>query len=165
MIPRYSRKEMETIWSPQNRFQKWLDIEILACEALAQKGDIPQKALRTIKKKARFDVDRIDEIERTVKHDVIAFLTSVAESVGPDSRFIHMGLTSSDILDTSLAVLLKEATDILLADIDRPAGRPEKKGLAVQEDPDDRADPRDPCRTGHLRLENGHVVRGNEKKP
>ena len=118
MIPRYSRKEMEAIWSPQNRFQKWLDIEILACEALAQKGDIPRKALRTIREKARFDVDRIDEIERTVKHDVIAFLTSVSEFVGPDSRFIHMGLTSSDILDTSLAVLLKEASDILLADID-----------------------------------------------
>jgi len=119
MIPRYSRKEMEAIWSPQNRFQKWLDIEILACEALAQKGDIPRKALRTIKEKARFDVDRIDEIERTVKHDVIAFLTSVSEFVGPDSRFIHMGLTSSDILDTSLALLLKEAADILLADIDK----------------------------------------------
>ncbi|MRR38089.1 adenylosuccinate lyase, partial [bacterium] len=118
MIPRYSRKEMEAIWSPQNRFQKWLDIEILACEALAQKGDVPRKALRTIREKARFDVERIDEIERTVKHDVIAFLTSVSEFVGPDSRFIHMGLTSSDILDTSLAVLLKEATDILLADID-----------------------------------------------
>jgi adenylosuccinate lyase len=109
---------MESIWSPQNRFQKWLDIEILVCEALAKKGDIPREALRTIKAKARFDVNRIDEIERTVKHDVIAFLTSVAEFVGPESRFIHVGLTSSDILDTSLAVLLKEAADILLADID-----------------------------------------------
>jgi adenylosuccinate lyase len=119
MIPRYSRKEMESIWSAQNRFQKWLDIEILACEALAKKGDIPREALKTIKAKARFDIARIDEIERTVKHDVIAFLTSVAEFVGPDSRFIHMGLTSSDILDTSLAVLLKEASEILLADVDR----------------------------------------------
>ncbi|MGE5789553.1 MAG: lyase family protein, partial [Syntrophaceae bacterium] len=119
MIPRYSRKEMESIWSAQNRFQKWLDIEILVCEALARKGEIPRKALRTIQAKARFDVERIDEIERTVKHDVIAFLTSVAEFVGPDSRFIHMGLTSSDILDTSFAQLLKEATDILLADIDK----------------------------------------------
>ncbi len=118
MIPRYSRTEMESIWSPQNRFQKWLDIEILVCEALAKKGDIPREALRTIKAKARFDINRIDEIERTVKHDVIAFLTSVAEFVGPESRFIHVGLTSSDILDTSLAVLLKEAADILLADID-----------------------------------------------
>jgi adenylosuccinate lyase len=119
MIPRYSRKEMEAIWSDQNRFQKWLDIEILVCEALAKRKDIPREALRTIKAKARFDIDRIDEIEQTVKHDVIAFLTCVAEFVGPDSRFIHMGLTSSDILDTSLAVLLKEASEILLADIDK----------------------------------------------
>ena len=118
MIPRYSRKEMEDIWSPQNRFRKWLDIELLVCEALAARGEIPRKALRTIKARAGFDVERIDEIERTVKHDVIAFLTSVAEHVGPDSRYIHMGLTSSDILDTSLALLLKEASGILLADID-----------------------------------------------
>jgi len=118
MIPRYARKEMEAIWSPENRFRKWLDIELLVCEALAAKGEIPRGSLRTIRAKAGFDVKRIDEIERTVKHDVIAFLTSVAEHVGPDSRYIHMGLTSSDILDTSLAVLLKEASDMLLADID-----------------------------------------------
>ena len=129
MIPRYSRKEMESIWSAQNRFQKWLDIEILACEALAKKGDIPREALKTIKAKARFDIARIDEIERTVKHDVIAFLTSVAEFVGPDSRFIHMGLTSSDILDTSLAVLLKEASEILLGDIDRLLAVLKKKAI------------------------------------
>jgi adenylosuccinate lyase len=120
---------MESIWSAQNRFQKWLDIEILACEALARNGDIPRAALKTIKAKARFDIARIDEIERTVKHDVIAFLTSVAEFVGPDSRFIHMGLTSSDILDTSLAVLLKEASDILLGDIDRLLAVLKKKAV------------------------------------
>src|SRR5512136_3298505 len=119
MIPRYSRKEMEAIWSPQNRFQKWLDIEILACEALAQKGDIPRKALRTIREKARFDVERIDEIERTVKHDVIAFLTSVSDYIGDDSRFVHLGLTSSDVLDTSFAMLLKEASDLIITDIKR----------------------------------------------
>jgi adenylosuccinate lyase len=120
---------MESIWSAQNRFQKWLDIEILACEALAKKGDIPREALKTIKAKARFDIARIDEIERTVKHDVIAFLTSVAEFVGPDSRFIHMGLTSSDILDTSLAVLLKEASEILLADVDKLLAVLKKKAI------------------------------------
>jgi adenylosuccinate lyase len=129
MIPRYARKEMEAIWSPENRFRKWLDIELLVCEALTSKGEIPRKALRTIKARAGFDVERIDEIERTVKHDVIAFLTSVAEHVGPDSRYIHMGLTSSDILDTSLAVLLKEASGILLADIDRLLGILKKKAL------------------------------------
>lgn len=119
MIPRYSREEMARIWKPENRYQKWLDIEILACEALAAQGEIPKKSLRNIKQKAHFNVDRIDEIEKKVKHDVIAFLTSVAENVGDDSRFIHMGLTSSDILDTSLALLLKEASLILIHDIDR----------------------------------------------
>ena len=110
---------MSAVWSPENRYQKWLDIEILACEAMARQGVIPRKSLQNIKKKAAFDIDRIDEIEKTTKHDVIAFLTSVTEKVGPDGRFIHMGLTSSDILDTSLAVLLKEAADILLTDMDQ----------------------------------------------
>jgi len=118
MIPRYSRAKMESIWSPENRYQKWLDIEILACEAMAKLGLIPEASLKTIKEKAGFDVERIDEIEKTTKHDVIAFLTSVTEKVGEDGRFIHMGLTSSDILDTSLAVLMQEAADILLADLD-----------------------------------------------
>jgi len=118
LIPRYSRDEMTYIWSPENRFQKWLDIEILACEALAAQGKIPIESLDTIKEKAGFDIPRIDEIEKTVKHDVIAFLTSVSERVGEDSRYIHMGLTSSDILDTSLAVLLKEASELLIADLD-----------------------------------------------
>lgn len=119
MIPRYSREEMVSIWSPENRFQKWLDVEILACEALTQEGKIPRSALQNIKEKAAFDISRIDEIEKTVKHDVIAFLTSVSEKVGEDARFIHMGLTSSDVLDTSLAVLLKEAIELIIADVDR----------------------------------------------
>ncbi|MBN1473117.1 MAG: adenylosuccinate lyase [Syntrophaceae bacterium] len=118
MIPRYSREKMEKIWSPQNRYQKWLDVEIAACEAMAKKGKIPQKALANIKSKVSINVDRIDEIEKTTKHDVIAFLTSLTEKVGEDGRFIHMGLTSSDVLDTSLAVQLKESTEILLSDID-----------------------------------------------
>ena len=105
---------MARVWEPGNRFAKWLDVELAACEAQCALGKIPKKALATIKKKARFDIARIDEIERTVKHDVIAFLTSVAEFVGPDSRYIHMGLTSSDIIDTSLALLLKESADIII---------------------------------------------------
>ncbi|MBI5454561.1 MAG: adenylosuccinate lyase, partial [Deltaproteobacteria bacterium] len=117
MIERYSRKEMARIWEPENRFQKWLDVEIAACEAWAKLGKVPASALKTIKSKASFNIERIDEIERTVKHDVIAFLTSVAEFVGPDSRYIHMGLTSSDILDTSLALLLREASDLIIDDI------------------------------------------------
>ena len=118
MIPRYSRNVMADLWGPEKRYQTWLDIEVLACEAMAQKGLIPAESLANIKAKARFDAARIDEIERETKHDVIAFLTSVAEFVGPDSRFIHMGLTSSDVLDTSLAVLLRQAAEILIADID-----------------------------------------------
>jgi len=118
MIPRYSREKMAMIWSPEHRYQKWLSIEILACEAMSKLGLVPESSLTIIKEKAGFDVKRIDEIEMTTKHDVIAFLTSVAEKVGPDGRFLHMGLTSSDILDTSLACLLQEAADILLADLD-----------------------------------------------
>jgi adenylosuccinate lyase len=118
MILRYSRNDMNRIWSPENRYQKWLDIEILACEAMAQLGQIPVKAFKNIKARAGFDIARIDEIERITKHDVIAFVTSVAEKVGDDGRFIHMGLTSSDVLDTSFAVLLKEAAGILHKDLD-----------------------------------------------
>lgn len=118
MIPRYAREKMSRIWEPENKFQTWLDIEISACEAMEKLGQIPQASLKVIKKKAAFDIKRIDEIEATTKHDVIAFLTSVTEKVGEDGRFIHMGMTSSDVLDTSLAILLKQAADILLEDLD-----------------------------------------------
>ena len=118
MIQRYSRAKMEAIWSPENRYRRWLDIEILACEAMVARGEIPEASMRNIRERAGFDVDRIDEIEKTTKHDVIAFLTSVTEKVGEDGRFIHRGLTSSDILDTSLGLLLREAADILIEDLD-----------------------------------------------
>jgi adenylosuccinate lyase len=108
---------MNGIWSPENRYQTWLDIEVLACEAMAKKGDIPERSLKNIKERAGFDIARIEELEKTTKHDVIAFLTSLTEKVGEDGRFIHMGLTSSDILDTSLALLLREASDILIEDV------------------------------------------------
>ncbi|MFQ5330165.1 MAG: lyase family protein, partial [Thermodesulfobacteriota bacterium] len=117
MIERYSREEMTAIWTAENRFKRWLDVEVAACEAWNRLGKIPDDSLKTIKAKADFDCDRIDEIERTVKHDVIAFLTSVADFVGPDSRYIHMGLTSSDVLDTSLALLMKEAASLIIKDI------------------------------------------------
>ena len=106
MIPRYSRKVMAQIWEPENRFRKWLQIELLACEAMAKLGEVPPAAWENIRQKAGFDLKRIEEIEKVVKHDVIAFLTAVSEKVGPDARFLHLGLTSSDILDTSLAMLL-----------------------------------------------------------
>jgi adenylosuccinate lyase len=117
MISRYTRPQMGRIWETENRFAKWLDVEIAACEAMAEEGLVPKKAVKNIKKKARFDVDRILEIEEKTKHDVIAFLTNVAEYVGPDARFIHMGLTSSDILDTSFAMLLKEAMTLIIEDV------------------------------------------------
>jgi len=117
MIDRYTREKMAQIWRPETRFRRWLEVELLVCEAWARMGVIPQKALKEIKRKANFDVKRVEEIEETVKHDVIAFLTSVAEFVGPDSRYIHMGLTSSDILDTTLALLLRDAGDLIIKDI------------------------------------------------
>ena len=109
---------MASIWSEGNRFEKWLEIELAVCEVLARRGEIPEESFKTISERAGFDVQRIAEIEETVKHDVIAFLTSVAEKVGEDSRYIHMGLTSSDILDTSFAVLLREASGMLIEDME-----------------------------------------------
>lgn len=119
MIPRYSREIMTKIWSPENRYKKWLDVEILACEAMAKLSKISESALKNIKENVSIKVERIDEIEKTTKHDVIAFLTSLTEKVGEDGRFIHMGLTSSDMLDTALGVQLKESAEILLEDVDQ----------------------------------------------
>ncbi len=117
MIPRYTRTEMGRLWDIKTIYQKWLDVEIAVCEAWSELGDIPKDALRSIKRKARFDVLKIDEIEKVVRHDVIAFLTSVAQSLGPEARYLHKGLTSSDILDTALALLMKQASDIIIKDI------------------------------------------------
>jgi adenylosuccinate lyase len=118
MIPRYARREMSAIWEPANRFALWLKIELLVCEAWAERGQIPADALAEITAKAGFDVARIDAIEREVKHDVIAFLTAVSERVGPAARYLHLGLTSSDVLDTCLALQLVQAADLLLEDLD-----------------------------------------------
>ena len=122
MIPRYSRPEMTRIWEPENKYQIWFEIEAHACDAMAELGVIPKEAAKTVWEKGGFDIDRIDEIERETKHDVIAFLTSVAEHVGPEARFLHQGMTSSDVLDTCLAVQLAQASDILLADLDKVLG-------------------------------------------
>jgi len=121
MIPRYSRPEMVAIWAPQTRFKIWFEIEAHACDALAEIGVIPKESAKAIWEKAgnvTFDVARIDEIERVTKHDVVAFLTHLAEFIGPDSRFMHQGMTSSDVLDTCFAVQLQRASDILVADVD-----------------------------------------------
>ncbi len=118
MIPRYTRPQMAAIWKDENKFSIWLRIEVLACEAMHRLGVVPAKDLRAIKKKAAFDVARINAIEEEVQHDVIAFLTCVAEHVGPSSRFIHKGMTSSDVIDTALAVQMVEAADLLIAGVE-----------------------------------------------
>lgn len=118
MIPRYARPEMSAIWSPESKYAIWLEIETLACEAMAELGEIPQEAAQAIRERGNFSVERIDEIEREVKHDIIAFTTSVAEFVGEEARFLHKGLTSSDVLDTCLAVQLSRASDILIKDME-----------------------------------------------
>jgi adenylosuccinate lyase len=117
MIPRYTRPEMGRIWSEENGFQKWLDVEILAAESLSQLGKVPKAAIDRIRKKARFDVKRIREIEAEVKHEIIAFLSAVAESIGDDARYLHVGMTSSDVMDTALAIQFKEASAILEQDL------------------------------------------------
>src|SRR3977135_4444554 len=119
MIERYTLPEMGAIWTEQNRFQKWLDVEIAVCEVHAEMGTIPREAVEVIKRKARFDVARINEIERTTRHDVIAFTTALAENIGPESRFVHYGLTSSDVVDTANALLMREAADFLMRDLER----------------------------------------------
>jgi adenylosuccinate lyase len=129
MIPRYSRPDMSGLWETENRYRAWLEVEILACEANARLGLIPAKSLANIKKTADFSVKRIDELEKIVQHDVIAFLTAVGEKVGPDSRYIHLGLTSSDVLDTSLALLMRKASDIIISDIHTLIKTLKKKAL------------------------------------
>jgi adenylosuccinate lyase len=135
MIERYSRKEIKKIWDNENKFRIWLDIEIAACEARSELGHVPAADLKTIKEKANFDLARIDQIEAEVHHDVIAFLTSVAEFVGEPSRHIHFGLTSSDIGDTALCIQMKQAGEIIIADLDRLIAVLQKKALEFKDLP------------------------------
>jgi len=129
MIPRYSRPEMTKIWEPRNRFQIWFEIEAHACDAMAELGTIPKEAAKAIWARGAFDPDRIDEIEKETHHDVIAFLTNVSEHVGPEARFLHQGMTSSDVLDTAFAVQLTQAADILLKDLDAVIAAIRKRAL------------------------------------
>src|ERR1700716_2480077 len=119
MIPRYSRPQMAAIWEPENYFRIQLDIEAYACEAQEKLGIIPAGTTKALRERGKFEVERIREIEREVHHETIAFLTNLAEHVGPEARFVHQGMTSSDVLDTCLAVQLTQAADILLADLDK----------------------------------------------
>ena len=130
MIPRYSRQQMTDIWSPQSKFQIWFEIEAHACDAMAKLGVIPKQAAKAIWERGQFDVDRIDEIERETKHDVIAFLTNLAEYVGDEARFVHQGMTSSDVLDTTLAVQLSRAGRLLQEGLDKVLAALKKQAYA-----------------------------------
>ncbi len=129
MIPRYTRPAMADIFEAQNRFKIWLEIETLAAEKMGEMGTVPKSVAKSMREKGNFDIARIDEIEKTVKHDVIAFLTSVAEFVGEDSRYVHQGMTSSDVIDTAFSVQLTQAADILLADLDAVLAALKKRSL------------------------------------
>src|ERR1043166_8847576 len=138
MIPRYARPEMVAIWSPETKFRIWFEIEAHATDRLAELGVVPKDAAAKVWEKGRnatFDVARIDEIEREVKHDVIAFLTHLSEIVGPEARFVHQGMTSSDVLDTCLNVQLTRAADILIADIDRVLAALKKRAFEYKMTP------------------------------
>jgi adenylosuccinate lyase len=135
MIPRYSRPQMAALWTPEAKFRIWLEIETHALEAMAGIGLVPPSAVEAVKKKGKFEVARIDAIEAEVKHDVIAFLTNVAEHVGPEARFLHQGMTSSDVLDTCLNVQLVQAADLLLADIDSLLAALKKRAFEYKDTP------------------------------
>jgi adenylosuccinate lyase len=135
MIERYTSPRMKSLWSDQNRFQKWLDIELLACAAQANLGIIPKSALSKIRKKAKFSVERIALIEEKTKHDVVAFLTNVAENIGKEGKYVHYGMTSSDVLDTSLSLLMREAGEVILGDLDRLESSLKKKAFEFKHTP------------------------------
>src|ERR671933_1825993 len=119
MIERYTLPAMGALWPEQNKFQKWLDVEVAVCEVHAEMGTIPREAVAEIKRRASFTVERINEIEKTTDHDLIAFTTNLAESIGEAARFVHYGLTSSDVVDTANALLLRDSCDILLGKIEK----------------------------------------------
>src|SRR3990170_1804415 len=133
MIERYTLPRMRQVWEPENKFNKWLSIEVLAAEALAEMGEVPKKAVGVIKEKASFDIERINQIELDVKHDVIAFLSAVSERVGGEAKYLHMGLTSSDILDTGLALQLVDAANIIIEDLKRLEGVLKEKAYAYKD--------------------------------
>lgn len=135
MISRYTLPRMGKIWKEEEKFALWLKIEVLACEAWAELGEIPKDAVARIKERAKFDIVRIKEIEKEVKHDVLAFLTNLAESIGPEARYVHLGLTSSDILDTTLALQMKRAGEIIIEDLTKLAGLLKKKACQYKDIP------------------------------
>src|SRR5436309_8055432 len=136
MIDRYTLPEMGALWSEETKFQKWLDVEIAVCEVHAEMGTIPREALEEIKACAKFSVEHIGEIEKTTDHDVIAFTTNLAESIGPASRFVHYGLTSSDVVDTANALLLRDACDLLLKKTDALLAVLQRRAVEFKDTPE-----------------------------
>ena len=153
MIERYTCPEMGRIWTDENEFQTMLDIEIHACEMMAELGEIPAAAVPVIKAKARFTVPRIREIEKETRHDILAFLTAVAENVGDEAKYIHLGLTSSDVKDTALGAMMKQAAGIILDDLAKFHAVLKRARSRTQAHRHDRTDPRHPCRTHHAGTE------------
>ena len=160
MIPRYTHPEMGAIWSEQRRYETWLEVELAATDALADAGVVPADDARALRERAAFDIARIEEIEQTTQHDVIAFTTAVAERVGPAARWLHFGLTSSDVLDTALALQMRQACDLILTDVDALRGGGRAPGDGASAHADDRPHARRPRRADDVRREAGAVVRG-----
>ena len=160
MIQRYSRAEMRDIWTEQRKLEIWLQIELLAAEALVAEGIVPAADFAQMKAKAAFSIERCKELEKTLNHDVIAFTTNVAENIGaPASRWLHFGLTSSDIIDTAFAVQMTQSADILIADVKALREVIAAQGARAPIHADDRPQPRHPRRADHFRLENGADAR------
>jgi len=135
MIPRYTHPEMGRIWSDQRRYETWLLVETAAAEAMAAAGIVPAEAARDIRERGAFDIARIDEIERTTQHDVIAFTTAVAEKVGPSARWLHFGMTSSDVIDTAQALQMRDACDLLLKDLETLGDTIRDRAVATRRTP------------------------------
>jgi len=135
MILRYSLPKMSGIWTEENKFRVMLDVEIAACEAMSKLGKVPKEALQSIKSKAKFDIDRIKEIEKATNHDVVAFIANLAENIGEDSKYVHMGLTSNDVLDTSLSVMMRQAVDLLIEDVKKLLKALKKKARRYKNTP------------------------------
>ena len=164
MIPRYTHPDMGRIWSDQRRYETWLLVETAAAEAMAAAGIVPAEAARDIRERGGFDIARIEEIEQTTQHDVIAFTTAVAEKVGPSARWLHFGMTSSDVIDTAQALQMREACDLILKDLDGLAAAVRASGVRAPPDADDWPHPRRARRADDVRAEAGAVARGNRSR-
>ena len=165
MIPRYTHPDMGRIWSEERRFETWLQVEIAAAEAMAEAGIIPHDAARDIREQSKFDVARIAAIEETTQHDVIAFTTAVAEHVGPSARWLHFGLTSSDVVDTAQAIQMREATDLLIKDVEGLLDAVRVARRRASQHADDGPHARRARRADDVRAEAGALVRRAAARP